>query len=171
MSTITVQNIQGSSSSSNTINVASGHKITGAAGSISVPGTVLQAKHTFNPDGVINVTTTSTSFVALGVSLSITPASTSNKILVIFSAAMYAGGGDHLILTIFRDSTNLGHSTWGFGASSDSKISVPSGSVLDSPNTTSSVTYALYHRTNAGVTAYGIINGGKACITLLEIAQ
>ena len=42
MSTLTVQNIQGSSSSSNTINVASGHKISGAAGSIVTPGNVVQ---------------------------------------------------------------------------------------------------------------------------------
>ena len=75
------------------------------------------------------------------------------------------------ILTLYRDSTNLGHSSWGFGASTANIITVPTGSVLDSPSTTSSVTYALYHRTNAGATAYGIINSGKACITLLEIAQ
>jgi len=43
MSTLTVQNIQGSSSSSNTINVASGHKISGDAGSIFVPGQVISA--------------------------------------------------------------------------------------------------------------------------------
>jgi hypothetical protein len=48
MSTLTVQNIQGSSSSSNTINVASGHKITGAAGSIVTPGNVLQFQSSVN---------------------------------------------------------------------------------------------------------------------------
>ena len=41
MSTLTVQNIQGSSSSSNTISVASGHKLTGAAGSIAAPGQII----------------------------------------------------------------------------------------------------------------------------------
>ena len=48
MSTLTVQNIQGSSSSSNTINVASGHKISGAAGSIVTPGNVLQFQSSVN---------------------------------------------------------------------------------------------------------------------------
>ena len=43
MSTLTVQNIQGSSSSSNTISVASGHKISGDAGSIFVPGQIISA--------------------------------------------------------------------------------------------------------------------------------
>ena len=51
MSTLTVQNIQGSSSSSNTINVASGHKISGAAGSIGAPGQVVQLKTAFLGQG------------------------------------------------------------------------------------------------------------------------
>ena len=139
-------------------------------GTVSGAGGLLQVKHTHNPSGTNNVAITSTSYVALGVSLSITPTASSNKILAIFSCPMYAGGGDHHILTLYRDSTNLGHSSWGFGASSASIITVPTGSVLDEPNTTNSVTYSLYHRTNAGQTAYGIINSGKACITLMEIA-
>ena len=48
MSTLTVQNIQGSSSSSNTINVASGHKISGAAGSIIATGSPIQVQSTNN---------------------------------------------------------------------------------------------------------------------------
>ena len=101
-STLSVSKIQGlaTAASPTTVEIASGHKITGSAGSISVPGTILQAKHTFNPPGTTNVTITSTSFVALGVSLSITPTSTSNKILAIFSCPMYATGSDHHILTL-----------------------------------------------------------------------
>ena len=63
MSSLTVQNIQGSASSSNTINVASGHKITGAAGSIIQPGMTLQTK-SFTTSG--SATTTSSSFVDSG---------------------------------------------------------------------------------------------------------
>ena len=48
MSSLTVQNIQGSSSSSNTINVASGHKISGAAGSIIATGSPIQVQSTNN---------------------------------------------------------------------------------------------------------------------------
>jgi len=136
-------------------------------GTVTGAGNILQTKNVVVSD---QDTITSTSFVALGVSLSITPASTSNKILAIFSSPMYAGGGDHQILTLYRDSTNLGHANWGFGASTGSIITVPCGSVLDEPSTTSSVTYALYHRTNAGQTAYGMINSAKACLTLMEIA-
>ena len=48
MSTLTVQNIQGSSTSSNTISVASGHKLSGTAGSIIAPGMPLQVQSTNN---------------------------------------------------------------------------------------------------------------------------
>ena len=48
MSSLTVQNIQGSASSSNTINVASGHKISGAAGSIIATGSPIQVQSTNN---------------------------------------------------------------------------------------------------------------------------
>ena len=44
MSTLTVQNIQGSSSSSNTITVASGHKISGAAGTVAVAESIVQTQ-------------------------------------------------------------------------------------------------------------------------------
>ena len=83
MSSLTVQNIQGSASSSNTINVASGHKISGAAGSIVAPGNVLQVVST---SAETETAFTSSSFFATSTSVSITPTSTSSKILV--TAAM-----------------------------------------------------------------------------------
>ena len=61
MSTLTVQNIQGSASSSNTINVASGHNL-------HAPGHVVQAVQLHTPGNVGTssstiVSTTSTSYV------------------------------------------------------------------------------------------------------------
>ena len=66
MSTLTVQNIQGSSSTSNTINVTSGHKISGDAGSIFVPGQIISAG-TYNTGtgSGARLSTTSTSWVIL----------------------------------------------------------------------------------------------------------
>ena len=66
MSTLTVQNILGSSSSSNTINVASGHKISGDAGSIFVPGQIISAG-TYNTGygSDARLATTSTSWSVL----------------------------------------------------------------------------------------------------------
>ena len=79
MSTLTVQNIQGSSSSSNTINVASGHKISGAAGSIVTPGNVIQVVSSTLTSAV---TGTGTSIVDTGLTATITPTSASNKVYV-----------------------------------------------------------------------------------------
>jgi len=81
MSTLTVQNIQGSSSSSNTITVASGHKITGAAGSIAAPGQVLQVVQGSMGDRLAIATGGNFTKVT-GLEASITPSSTSSKILV-----------------------------------------------------------------------------------------
>ena len=81
MSTLTVQNIQGSSSSNNTINVASGHKISGAAGSIVAPGQVLQTVQASMGDRLAIATGGNFTKVT-GLEASITPSSTSSKILV-----------------------------------------------------------------------------------------
>ena len=66
MSTLTVQNIQGSSSNNNTINVASGHKISGDAGSVIIPGSIISAG-TYNTGtgSGARLTTTSTSWQVL----------------------------------------------------------------------------------------------------------
>ena len=45
------------------------------------------------------------------------------------------------------------------------------GAILDSPNTTSQITYAVYTRTNAGNTSYAMINSSMGTITAMEIAQ
>ena len=87
MSTLTVQNIQGSSSSSNTISVASGHKLTGAAGSIAAPGQIIQV---VTATDSTERTTTSTSYVAASntLSVSLTPSSASNKVFVTCSLSL-----------------------------------------------------------------------------------
>ena len=87
MSTLTVQNIQGSSSSSNTISVASGHKLTGAAGSIIAPGQIIQV---VTATDSTERTTTSTSYVAASntLSVSLTPSSASNKVFVTCSLSI-----------------------------------------------------------------------------------
>ena len=78
MSTLTVQNKQGSSSSSNTINVASGHII-------HQPGMTLQVLQATQEGGPA---TTSNSYVSTGLFKAITPKFASSKILVHFCVVM-----------------------------------------------------------------------------------
>ena len=97
---------------------------------------------------------TSTSFVTASSTLTvdITPSATSSKILVICTGNFNApDGNDAFVSTIYRDSTNLGHTTSGLAYGN----SVPGVSgnhypttmtVLDSPSSTSAITYAMYMR-------------------------
>ena len=120
--------------------------------------------------------TTSTSFVTGSntLSVSITPSSTSNKILVITNATILAD--NRAYYTIYRASTNLGDSTYGFvefypGDSTNYIISSCSMSVLDSPSSTSALTYQVYFRDASGSgTSYLNYRGIKGTITCLEIA-
>ena len=121
-------------------------------------------------------TTTSTSFVTASNTLSVTltPASTSSKVFVIATGAIYiAGGSTYTKATIYRDATNLG-SADGMSNTYDGSNDNSSGmslSILDSPNTTSATTYQVYILTNnASNTAYLNVNGAKGSITAFEIA-
>ena len=95
MSSLTVQNIQGSASSSNTISVASGHKISGAAGSIVAPGAVIQFQHV---NFTNNITVSSSTFTDItGGTLTITPKFASSKILGITRATLRKKVAKHKI--------------------------------------------------------------------------
>jgi len=115
-----------------------------------------------------NLTTTSTypNFVAIsGLSVSITPSSASNKILVL--CTIQTSPEYNTSLTVYRGSTNLG-GTYGFfygGYYGGLNCGV---SYLDSPATTSSTTYQAYWYVDGGtVTFYGTQK--KATITVMEI--
>jgi hypothetical protein len=99
---------------------------------------------------------TSTSFTDSGSNLSITPSATSSKILVLFSGhpRMYsASSSSQSIWTLYRDSTDLGEPLYDSGflypyvnASGEWDSKTVNFCYLDSPNTTSSVTYTIYGR-------------------------
>lgn len=109
--------------------------------------------------------TASTSFVDItGLSVSITPSSASNKILVLyqcqFTADIANSGG---YIRLMRDATpiNIGDTAGSrprvtnFGSSINQYgIVLGSGSCLDSPSTTSSVTYKIQIYNSAGTTTY-----------------
>jgi len=168
-STLSVSKIQGLSTAASptTIEIASGHKITGAAGALNISGTVLQV---LGDSLATQLTTASTTFITTGVSVDITPSSSSNKIAVFFGLPTYAAVGSHFVGTIYRDSTNLGNSNWGMGFGSNSIAVNVNGAFFDSPNTTSQVTYAIYCRSYSG-TGYAMINNAMASLTVMEIAQ
>ena len=99
---------------------------------------------------------TSTTFVTASstCNVAITPSSTSNKILVIAFAQLHANdGNDGWAATIYRDSTNLGVTeaglAYGNSVAGITGVHYPTSiHYIDSPSSTSSITYQLYVRVN-----------------------
>jgi hypothetical protein len=121
-----------------------------------------------------NRTVSSSSFTTTTVSASITPASASNKILILVSGIIgISTSQQYAYLTVFRGATNLGNTNGFSGAESqgDQPVNVNASAVsvsfLDSPNTTSSTTYTIYTRTGAASCNFG--RTSTQTITLLEI--
>ena len=127
---------------------------------LNVTGTVLQVVQVAKTD---TFTTNSTSYTDVtGLSLSITPSSTSNKIL--FRADLSVGGADssddnHVFIQMVRDSTaiNIGdargshrvRATHAVNNGLAGQMFHCSSCILDSPNTTSAVTYKIQMLTTA----------------------
>ena len=148
-------------------------------------GKVLQVVETRKTD---TASTTSSSYSAIsGLSASITPASSSYKILIIYNVAISSGNHAHTVIS--RDS---GSSFIGSGVASGSRPAantyhyedsnsnrLGTVTVLDSPSSTSALTYQVYWRTNAS-TAYinrtqndtdaGYGARSASSVTLMEIA-
>ena len=119
-------------------------------------------------------TTTSTSFVTASntLSVSITPSSASNKIFVICTVTFGNNTqGQVAKATIFRDATNLGATNGIMNSFSDTGSIREQGSmtILDSPNTISSVTYQAYFSATAGQCDINW-NSTKGSIIAFEIA-
>ena len=121
--------------------------------------------------------TTSTSFVTASntLSVNITPSSTSSKIFIIVTATGYNSDGNDNAYTIYRDSTNLGGSDGlvfvqhGVPGSNAAQSSVAM-STLDSPSSSSQITYQVYYRRLSTGTAELGRNNAESTITAFEIA-
>ena len=118
-------------------------------------GKILQVKQTAKTD---QFTTTSYTFVDVtGMSVSITPSSASNKILVQVEVLVGGAANNYAAFKLLRDSTHIGVPTGSAvlgGASRDTtfgpvahidsyKLENAGVTFLDSPNTTSAVTYKI----------------------------
>ena len=118
--------------------------------------------------------TTSSSFVTASntLSVNITPSSTSSKIFIIVNAGGYINATGDANYTIYRESTNLGGSNGMTTMYNETAAQINSSiamSYLDSPSSTSELTYQVYFKTAAG-TAYLNYPNMKASITTYEIA-
>jgi len=143
--------------------------------SASMPtGSVLQVvQSTANTESSTN----SQSFQTV-LTQAITPSSTNNKILIMTQGTFYCtvSSGYRSILTIFRDSTNIG--TDGDSMLTMTKDSAGNGvkaamsiNYVDSPSTTSAISYTLKIRqNNGGGDSYWSYEGATTTLILMEIA-
>jgi hypothetical protein len=151
-----------------TLAVASGATISNAGTASGFGGgKVLQVVNHVYENAEIAIT--STSFVDLGTNtdLIITPTSSSNKILVYYSFSYRAGGAStgtesgHIKIT--RDDTTDMGSFIEVGRHNYSGAAAHYGGAsfmyLDSPATTSAVTYSLYGKINTGGIVFHLSNG------------
>ena len=107
--------------------------------------------------------------------VSITPSATSSKVLVCCNMASCFTNTvtTEIRLLIYRDSTEITGLVRYFRTTNTSDRSQPSGMFLDSPNSTSSITYRLKAMRVAGSDGYVInaTNGqAKSSLTVMEIA-
>ena len=140
---------------------------------VSIPGHLVQ---TVTAASTSNGSTTSSSYIAAtGLSASITPSSTSSKILVLVNSSAYTSSGNtEGAFTIYRGGSNIGDANGvsrAYAGSSDAIFPL-SMHILDSPSSTSSVTYAVYmKRTQGSGTVQNNLRGCTQSVTLMEIAQ
>jgi hypothetical protein len=118
------------------------------------------------------ISTTSTSYVTTNLTGTITPSSTSSKVLIFVSTNSQGPANQNNIITIFRGTvanTNL---------SADDAFAQTSGAggtqtatllYLDSPSTTSAQTYTLGYKSSGGGTGYLHVNSSVSVMILAEI--
>ena len=126
-----------------------------------------------------NTATTSTTFVDTGMSATITPVSTSSKVLVVANLnGLYKHGADYAVSTkLLRGSVDIGtiESMNSYTGSSATGTGGASISYLDSPNTNSAVTYKIQFASTTGGNVIINIRWNStytthSTITLMEIA-
>ena len=154
-----------------------------ASGVIPAGGKILQVKQTFKND---TASTSSGSFADIsGFTVSITPSATSSKIL--YTGHLYLGfsgaeGNFRLTRTVGGSATEIGNASvvdndvhGYFAIGGGSQYSPGTFSFLDSPNTTSAITYGIKWHMHSGTMYLNRTwdNGwfhGSSTITAMEIA-
>ena len=120
--------------------------------------------------------TSSTSFVDTGVTASITPSSTSNKIIVTICIPMNAHHDNtdvQVSYKVLRDSTALGDAVFGDHSGNGTRSDLWTTAhfaYVDSPSSTSSLTYKVQHKAfNSDIVSTASHSNNKCTIILQEL--
>ena len=165
--------------------------VNGTVATTTTAGKILQVVSTTKTD---QFTSTAYAFTDVtGMSVSITPASASNKILINFELQVGGTANNYAAFRLLRDSTHIGVSTvtdtdWkvatlgSLSHENSYQLENTGTSFLDSPNTTSAITYKLQvssysnrtvsinYPTSTGNSAGSYTATGISTITVMEVA-
>ena len=175
MATLNTTNIKHGSSSSNNIVLASDGKVTFPQNT----GNILQVVSTNNTTQVSTNNTSLSSPTDSGMSVVITPSSTSSKILVMINASIRGDGSNAYVSALIkRNGTLIDYSDCSDDGMLDYAINTGPGNsswnFYDSPNSTSALTYGFFFARYGGSgTAYFNNNGSHyslSTMTAMEIA-
>ena len=142
----------------------------GANGTWAPTGAVIQV---VSANNTLNVTSlTSTSYITLGLTASITPKFSSSKIYVMatFSGTQDNGSNDQAYIAVYRNSTNVKNDCLAMYDHPGGNVgfSFPI-SYYDSPATTSATSYTIYARVSSSSSQFRPI-ANTDTIVLMEIA-
>ena len=148
-------------------NAVTNAKATGIAGGkiLQVVQTKLSTQININSDTETEV-----------INCAITPSATTSKILTtLTSAPAGVASGTEFYLYLYRDSTFVYGYTYYFGSgAAEAYIAGPNGMYLDTPSTTSQITYRvkIIRRWGSGNITYNHTNtSASSTLTLMEVAQ
>tara|TARA_B100000900_G_C20484764_1_gene676992 strand:- start:422 stop:952 length:531 start_codon:yes stop_codon:yes gene_type:complete len=140
-------------------------------------GSVIQVVHNSNASDV--ALTNDTSTFSTAITADITPRATSSKILILLEGAGDVQNGNYRALywRILRDSTQIKTMSYHMYNSNEQKHNIDAITLhtLDSPSTTSQITYSIQARHTSGSSTSGTYNGyvnryNTTRVTLFEIA-
>jgi hypothetical protein len=140
--------------------------------SASMPtGSVLQVVYAnYNTDTSVN----STSDISSGLTASITPSSSSSKILITANIPIRMNGDIACDVNLYKASSSIflvGNDAGDNGTSAHENMGPYSFCYLDSPSTTSATTYTVYVRSTGGSATLNVFSNGQyGTMTLQEIA-
>ena len=140
-----------------------------------VGGKVLQV---VNAHTGTQATTTSSSYSDTGLTATITPTSTSSKILVLIQQSCAKSGADTYVnIRVYRDSTEIGGVVAGrsigyTGDSGNNYVGMGfTNSFLDTPSSTSALVYKTQFDSNNNTGTVRVqVDSGQSYMTLMEIA-
>ena len=184
MSTLAVNTLQAQTGSN--VAVASGHSLTGTAGSIAVPGSVIQVQHSSFANQMSSASGTQ---AATGMAMNFTPHKANSKLLcrLVIGGVHNGSASSGWNLYLYRDGSGItesgldtasGHEgrfhyavAYNTGGASIMEVSCE---VLLSANSTSQTNIALWGSRYGSGTSYINVNNGagdRSFMTIMEIAQ